>query len=443
MATTLPVCAFEELLLRGFLLGPLVPFTSPLRAQASVAVLFALMHVPGWTALRGLQEWMPPSHSGSRWLRIAPGEGSIMWNRFDGVRAREKQQRISRPSTQDGSNEATASSLPSDFAILERYMSTLRELESLSTDGGTPQRSVASSTARHFRFRRQVALAQRSGAHITRGWAALAFAVQLGACTSSHSPAMQGPIGGSEGASLGPGVIGSGTPDGASGLETALCPSNAQLCDDFENGSLDDWNKLETGGTITLDSSHAFSGSAALSVQTPSNQRGGFIERAGAPLFPLPNGAFWGRLMVYFDSVPDGHSDLVRGAPAGGGVPWYNVGEQHGEILLNYYNNAPSDCWARPSPGKPVPSGTWMCWEWSFDNTTNEEVFWIDGQLSRRVSAVGDGCVTGGNQVWGAPEFGSLRLGEYIAQPSNVPTELWIDAVAVGTAGRLGCPGAP
>jgi len=54
-------CALEELLLRGFLLGQLVRFTSSLRAQASVALLFALMHLPGWIAMEGFQEWMPPS----------------------------------------------------------------------------------------------------------------------------------------------------------------------------------------------------------------------------------------------------------------------------------------------------------------------------------------------------------------------------------------------
>jgi membrane protease YdiL (CAAX protease family) len=54
-------CTLEELLLRGFLLGQLVRFTSSLRAQAAVAVLFALMHVPGWLAMEGFQDWMPPS----------------------------------------------------------------------------------------------------------------------------------------------------------------------------------------------------------------------------------------------------------------------------------------------------------------------------------------------------------------------------------------------
>lgn len=44
----------EELLMRGFLLRQLVRFTSSFRAQACVAVLFGLMHLPAWIALEGV-----------------------------------------------------------------------------------------------------------------------------------------------------------------------------------------------------------------------------------------------------------------------------------------------------------------------------------------------------------------------------------------------------
>ena len=141
----------------------------------------------------------------------------------------------------------------------------------------------------------------------------------------------------------------------AAGATTGeLCPASAVICEDFEDGNLDGWTQLVTGGTLAIDSAHAANGTSALSINIPANQRGGFIERTGAPLFPLPGKAMWGRVMVYFDSVSDGHTDVVRGAPVGGGTPWYNVGEQHGEILLNYYDGAAADCWARPSPGRPV-----------------------------------------------------------------------------------------
>lgn len=51
----------EELLLRGFLLGQLSRFTTAFRAQASVAVLFGLLHVPGWIALQGVTVGLIPS----------------------------------------------------------------------------------------------------------------------------------------------------------------------------------------------------------------------------------------------------------------------------------------------------------------------------------------------------------------------------------------------
>lgn len=51
----------EELLLRGFLLGQLVRFTSALRAQVSVAVIFGLMHLPAWISLDGMGVGLIPS----------------------------------------------------------------------------------------------------------------------------------------------------------------------------------------------------------------------------------------------------------------------------------------------------------------------------------------------------------------------------------------------
>jgi hypothetical protein len=82
-----------------------------------------------------------------------------------------------------------------------------------------------------------------------------------------------------------------------------------------------------------------------------------------------------------------------------------------------------------------------MCWEWSFDGSKNEIQFFIDGSPSRRVSGTGDGCT--GPNVWTAPQFATLRVGEYIAQTSGTPTKMWLDSVAVGTEGRLACPTRP
>jgi hypothetical protein len=226
---------------------------------------------------------------------------------------------------------------------------------------------------------------------------------------------------------------------GQAGSASMACPAAALFCDDFEDGNLDGWKKLESGGTLLVDMVQHAGGTHSLLVDIPANQRGGFLERSGAPLFPLPNKLLWGRAMVYFDTTVDGHTDVIRGAGAGGNIPQYNIGEQHEEILINYYNGPTQDCWARPKPGKVVPLKTWMCWEWSFDGNANELQFFIDGQLSRKVSQTGDGCGQG-NATWVAPDFASFRIGQYIAQVSATPTKLWIDDIAVGTTARLGCP---
>ena len=111
-------------------------------------------------------------------------------------------------------------------------------------------------------------------------------------------------------------------------------------------------------------------------------------------------------------------------------------------MLLNYFEEYPGvDCWARPAPGYTLPMEEWMCFEWVFDGSSNRMDLYINGQLERTVDSVGDGCVEGGNQTWEAPEFETLLIGAYNAQRSEMPNEgrMFIDDVAVGVEGRMGC----
>jgi hypothetical protein len=195
-----------------------------------------------------------------------------------------------------------------------------------------------------------------------------------------------------------------------------------------------------SGGTLVVNGTKPSHGKNSLQIDVAAMQYGGALIRKGAPLFPLPNKRMWGRLMIYFDTIADGHTDFIRGAATNGATPQYNVAEQHGEIMLNYYAGSASDCWARPKPGKVVPLKTWMCWEWSFDGATNQMQFYIDGTLSRQVDAVGDGCLTNPTQTWVAPVFSELRIGEYIAERSPNAQRIWIDDIAVGTTSRIACP---
>ncbi|HEY4187060.1 MAG TPA: hypothetical protein VGP07_18435 [Polyangia bacterium] len=287
------------------------------------------------------------------------------------------------------------------------------------------------------------------GAVGSGGLAATGGTIGSGGGPASGGAGPGGAGAGSAGLSGGAGRIGGG---GAAGGSTAAggtsapasCPSNALLCEDFEAAALDKtkWTSMPAGGTLALDTSQFYGGQSALTIMVPANKQGGFLENKGAPLFPLPAAQqMFGRVMVYFDSVPDGHTDLVRGSKDGS-TPWYNVGEQHAQILLNYYAGSSADCWARPSPTKAVPAKTWMCWEWKFDGPANQMQFWIDGTLSRTVDMKGDGCTSGTNTTWTAPSpFNNLRIGAYVAEVSSTtPAQMWLDDLAVGVDGRLGCP---
>lgn len=254
-----------------------------------------------------------------------------------------------------------------------------------------------------------------------------------------------GRVGGTGGTGTG-GSVDAGSEVGASGgagggPTSALCPASALVCEDFEDGKADGWSPLVAG--MSISTVHARSGTNSLSINIPANGRGGMITFKGAPLFPLVNKTMWGRVMVWFDSISAGHTDIVRGQAASGGNPTYNVGEQRGAYLLNYYNgSSATDCWARPKAPIPgvVPLGKWMCWEWSFDAGNNDMQFFSDGTLYRHVTMTGDGCLTG-NGVWVAPpDFGTVGIGANIAEIQPTVMQMWFDDIAVGTTGRIGCP---
>jgi hypothetical protein len=248
--------------------------------------------------------------------------------------------------------------------------------------------------------------------------------------------------GGRGGAGTG-GSVDAGRDVGAVGgaPSSALCPPAALVCEDFEDQKADGWSALATG--MSMSTVHASSGTTSLAINIPANGRGGMITFKGAPLFPLVSKTMWGRVMVWFDSISAGHTDIVRGQSASGGNPSYNVGEQRGAYLLNYYNgSSATDCWARPKAPTPtvVALGKWMCWEWSFDAGNNDMQFFVDGTLYRHVAMTGDGCLTG-NGTWVAPtDFGTVGVGANIAEIQPTVMQMWFDDIAVGTSGRIGCP---
>ena len=260
----------------------------------------------------------------------------------------------------------------------------------------------------------------------------------VGAAGGAQGGAGGSPNGGGGGSAGRGGAAGAA---GAGGTAASVaCPPAALVCEDFEDGQAQGWSALPT--TMTISTQHAASGASSVLVNVPGGQAGGFISRKGAPLFPLVNKTMWGRVMVWFDVVADGHTDIVRGQSANGGNPSYNVAEQHGDYMLNYYNGSQAtDCWARPKAPTPttLPIGKWSCWEWKFDAGTNNMQFFVDGTLYRAVNMTGDGCLSG-NGTWVAPpDFGTISVGANIAEKGE-PMKMWFDDIAIGSQERVGCP---
>lgn len=324
------------------------------------------------------------------------------------------------------------------FAVLAAITSLVGACS--SNDSPEPQNNSAAGSSNGLAGSSSSAGSSNAAGSTTAGSGSAGTPNPTAGTASVGGAAGTGAGGGGQGGSASAGsggTAGAGTGGGAGGL----CPANAQLCLDFEDGAFAGWNKKESGGTITVDATRFSHGSKALLISVPAGKAGGMLENHGAPLFPLPDKQLWGRMMVYFEGVPDGHTDLARGNGGNGG-PNYNVGEQHDSIMLNYYaGSSATDCWARPKPEKKVPDKTWMCWEWRFDSAKNQMDFWMDGALLRSVDKNGDGCLTG-NGVWQAPpNFESISVGEQIAEISNSTAyKTWIDDVAISNSARVGCP---
>jgi len=235
------------------------------------------------------------------------------------------------------------------------------------------------------------------------------------------------------------------SPGGSGGSVSVVACTGSNFCDGFEavqGTNFGSWKQNGTDGTLKADMTHVFSGQQAMQfVSNPGATKRVQLELVGAPLFPVQNNKFWGRVMAWAEDLPgmsdkeakNVHYDLVQGS--GNGDAEYRVAGMGG-VLLNYN---PHDCYYGTQ--KPIPEGRWACWEWLFDGSTNTIEFHIDSVLQASVVSKGQGCVDGTSSVWAAPTFNELRIGFVNYQSKAETTKLWLDDFAAGPE-RIGCPAA-
>ncbi|HEY0709000.1 MAG TPA: hypothetical protein VGG33_19485 [Polyangia bacterium] len=262
---------------------------------------------------------------------------------------------------------------------------------------------------------------------------------------------------GSGGTSGSGGTPGDAAADVANETAPASCAPGALLCEDFEGypagGSLaPNWMTDTTGGTVAVDGTKPYRGTKAVHFRaTASTSNLLQIWKKGAPLFPIKNNTFYGRVMMWLSRQPTGgvHFNTVQAnglLPGSTQIAKYAYGAMYEKLMAGYTirpreDASPTvDCGKSPgTTGYPV--GQWVCAEWKFDGANDEMHYWLNGVAQTAVDVIKTdaSCVMAppGNR-WRAPVFDKVMLGWY-SQPFAQPIDLWMDDIVISTE-PIGCP---
>jgi hypothetical protein len=206
--------------------------------------------------------------------------------------------------------------------------------------------------------------------------------------------------------------------------------STALLCEDFETGHLNTttWQSSTQEGTVTVDTTHAHSGTYALHVHSNSDS-GAVATVTETKTFPAGAGHFFGRAMIWMaDPSPMVHAIYISANDQAQDTS-YTLASQYQTVLAGaYFNNAE----AGDHSAAALPTGAWACYEWEFDGTDGTANYWLNSAELTDVEETG----------WGKTKFASLDVGISIygsnpADPSAF--DLWYDDIVIATS-RVGCP---
>jgi hypothetical protein len=223
------------------------------------------------------------------------------------------------------------------------------------------------------------------------------------------------------------------------------CSTAFDLCEDFERTSLDTSRWRVQGPTPTIDSTRAARGMRSVHFQTTDN---GLSLLHTTSIFPVTDNTYWGRLFVYFDTMPTApmwaHWSIAAAVGSGNDAE-IRVGGQYDGTKNRFgvgTDHGPTGDWTMldEDPGDPVPVDTWICIEWLHKGDTNETRFFWDGveHSSLRTTATTHGGSDG--EEYELPEFESVYVGWWLYQEGTTPPEfdVWIDEVALDSE-RIGC----
>jgi hypothetical protein len=225
----------------------------------------------------------------------------------------------------------------------------------------------------------------------------------------------------------------------------ASCAS-LPFCEDFESGTAGQappspkWTVVMNGnGTARIDGAQGHGSSKSLRVNNTGYHISAMVS--GAPLFPLPSGALWGRYYFRLAAVPtSGHHIWVEAGSIANDGRETRLGANaiNGMLRLDI-NRWPGDT-EQTSPMGTLVAGRWHCMEFMFDSTAHEARVWFDSaelpdlRVTNWVPPLNP--MNGNNSSpipnW-SPVYEAIRFGMELAQG-----EIWYDDIALGYA-RIGC----
>ncbi len=226
--------------------------------------------------------------------------------------------------------------------------------------------------------------------------------------------------------------------------------AKVQLCEDFEQGTLDPQRWRVNGEMPTIEGIRAARGSKALHISVTGNKWSRIRE---SMTFPAINNTYFGRAFFYFQTLnpaPKGgaHFDLVSGNGTGA-TGEIRVSGQHlsGKNLLTvgtfsqYVGGTGDWLFADKDPGgmpRPFPVGEWICLEWMHKGDTHETRTWWDGvehpSLYTTATRHGGSSLT----PYVLPKFTSVTIGWIDWMPNTDLHDVWIDEIAIDSQ-RIGC----
>lgn len=252
---------------------------------------------------------------------------------------------------------------------------------------------------------------------------------------------------------------------GAGGAEGVGC-SGAALCWDFEEGAIPQgWQMIrpmDFTGTIGVDNSRPHGGSYSLHM---AGLQGGTVGEAGGPKksmqYTLPANfgpVMWGRAFVYTTPErPESHAGFFNArypSPTSQdtsweALDWYEVASYQQNYMSIWHPPEPPGFpeWVKVSD-TPLTIDAWSCVEWYFDAANGAEAnpadprVWLDGtELGWPTEFTFDD--SGTDKPTRPPmekgeNFTMIETGAYFYQGVTVPTDYWIDDLAIGPE-RIGC----